>query len=103
LTAFLTNSYAQIGLPKIDEGDPNLPEWVAEMYKDKPNAWVVDKGYYDHVEVNGKKSSTYEAYYKRWRRYAQQFIDENGFVVYPTQEELNNRNDFLKSEKLNNE
>lgn len=91
------NNYAQIGLPKINENDPTLPAWVEMMYSETPNAWEVDKGYNQHLKEHGKKTLPYESYYKRWRKYVQDYIDNKGFVHYPTVEERDSEIEFRQS------
>lgn len=111
--------FCQIGLPRINENDPMLPDFVRLMYSPVPNIWDVDRAYreyekeHEEIKENLKLvseesetfkeegSSPYSIYYKRWRRFVQNWTDENGNVHYPSVEDLDNEENIRKSIKEN--
>ncbi len=82
-------SFAQQFEPKINENDPNLPEWVKLMYSEDPNVYEVDKAFAAYYKSLGVpfKHDIYSRYYKRWRRFVTPFLEDNGLIVFPTTEE----------------
>ncbi|MCB0819873.1 MAG: T9SS type A sorting domain-containing protein [Bacteroidetes bacterium] len=80
---------AQYFEPKLNEQDPNLPEWVKLMYSEDPNVYEVDRAFADFYKSKGKpfKHDIYSRYYKRWRRFVTPYIEDNGHIHYPSTEE----------------
>lgn len=121
LLFFSVRLYSQIGLPRINEGDPELPEFVKLMYAPAPNVWEVDEAYREYEEEHEEErekmqlageeeeefeeegSSPYSIYYKRWRRFVQDWMDENGYVHYPSVHELDEKENLRKSLKENSD
>ncbi|HRY33697.1 MAG TPA: PKD domain-containing protein [Bacteroidales bacterium] len=68
-----------------------LPAWAKEMYGQQPNVWLVDSLYKAWFAVHPFVKSYHTQYYKRWRRSAEPYLDERGFAVIPSVEEMSAR------------
>lgn len=87
---FTFNSFSQSIPKKINEKDPNLPHWVKLMYAFRPNVFEVEKAFKatQKWEEEGEESSIYMGIYRRWLRAVKNYVNDSGFVNFPTQEEL---------------
>ncbi|PSJ71511.1 hypothetical protein C7N43_38955 [Sphingobacteriales bacterium UPWRP_1] len=61
-----------------------LPPWAQLMYASNPNVWQVDSAYTAWYRVNAFTKTTHTQYYKKWRRAAQPFVNQQGFIAKPT-------------------
>ncbi len=84
--------------PKINEGDPALPAWVKLMYAAQPNVRSVDSAYAAWYRHRFEKNS-YTQYYKRWRRHVQSFINAEGFIVYPSNEDYQRKEQLARTQR----
>lgn len=64
------------------------PMWARLMYGENPNVFEVDKAYRRYFAEHDFEKSYHTQYYKRWRRQVDGFIDSNGYVVGPTEQDL---------------
>ena len=65
-----------------------LPAWAQEMYQDTPNLFAVDSLYTAYYNSHIFKKTYHTQYYKHWRKKAAAFIDDAGFVTFPTMETI---------------
>ncbi|MBX7142762.1 MAG: T9SS type A sorting domain-containing protein [Chitinophagales bacterium] len=79
---------AQYPEPKINPNDPNIPAWVKLMYDESKSVYTVDSAYEAYYSQHPFLETTYTRWYMRWRRYVSPFLDENGFVHFPTQQDM---------------
>jgi photosystem II stability/assembly factor-like uncharacterized protein len=85
---FLTISFSQKrSKPSVAEIQ-GLPQWAQEMYKEKPNVFEVDKLYSAHYRTVSFVKNYHTQYYKYWRRSVQDHIDENGWIIEKTPEQV---------------
>jgi photosystem II stability/assembly factor-like uncharacterized protein len=61
-----------------------LPTWMQKMYDQNPNVFEVDSLYKQYYSTHSFTKSYHTQYYKRWRRNALNYINEQGFIQYPT-------------------
>ena len=64
-----------------------LPEWAKEMYSANPNVFRVDSLFRTYYSQFPFKKSFHTQYYKRWRRSIANFINPQGEVQMPNQQE----------------
>jgi photosystem II stability/assembly factor-like uncharacterized protein len=69
--------------PVFAQQTNNQPDWVVAMLADKPNVWEVDQAYRAYYKSHPFEKNYYTQYYKRWKRSAQDHIDEHGFFIKP--------------------
>ena len=81
---FSIQAMAQFAEPKITPNDPSLPAWVKLMYAENPNVYTVDSAYQAYYKINIFKESSYTRQYMRWRTAVSRFVDEQGFIEYPS-------------------
>ncbi|MBC8046899.1 MAG: hypothetical protein H7Y00_08900, partial [Fimbriimonadaceae bacterium] len=79
------------------------PLWAKKMYSDNPDVFEVDKLYREYYDEHVFEKNYHTQYYKRWRRFVAEYINENGFVVLQTVNELNAKNEILKNKFQLNE
>ena len=60
-----------------------LPDWAIEMYSDNPNVWEVEAGYQVWRQAHPKEKTTFSQYYKKWRRAALPYTNQNGVMSRP--------------------
>ncbi|MEO6168444.1 MAG: T9SS type A sorting domain-containing protein [Chitinophagales bacterium] len=89
LIAVVVNSFAQYSQPKINSTDPNLPGWVKMMYNESNSVFAVDSAYEAFFEGREPHNDIYARWYTGWRRNVSSFLDEKGFIHYPSPEETN--------------
>jgi photosystem II stability/assembly factor-like uncharacterized protein len=75
---------AQFSEPKYTPGDPSIPAWVKLMYAENPNVYRVDSAYQSYYKNNIFKETSYTRQYMRWRTAVGRFVDEQGYVNYPS-------------------
>jgi photosystem II stability/assembly factor-like uncharacterized protein len=80
-------SLAQVMYPPSAYEISTLPEWAQKMYGENPNVFEVDSLYALYYKSATFEKSYHTQYYKRWKRSVASFINETGFVVYPTETE----------------
>jgi photosystem II stability/assembly factor-like uncharacterized protein len=71
-------------VPPVDE---TTPEWAILMYSENPNVAEVDFLYEEYFENHPFKKNIHTQNYKHWRRLVDQYMDVNGHIVVPSQEE----------------
>jgi photosystem II stability/assembly factor-like uncharacterized protein/PKD repeat protein len=81
-------SLAQYPEPKVNANDPLLPDWVKLMYDESNSVYAVDSAFEEFYSHHPFEKTTYTRWYMRWRRYVSPFLDENGFVHFPSQKEI---------------
>lgn len=64
-----------------------LPEWAKEMYSASPNAFKVDSLIRTYHSQNPYEKSYHTQYYKRWRRGVSNFINPQGEIEMPSQQQ----------------
>lgn len=64
------------------------PDWAQEMYKPIPNLFVVDSLYKRYFDNRVFQKNYHTQYFKHWRKKAAVYADDNGWVKFPTQQEL---------------
>jgi photosystem II stability/assembly factor-like uncharacterized protein len=64
-----------------------LPEWAKEMYSASPNAFKVDSLIRTYYSQNPYEKSYHTQYYKRWRRGVSNFINPQGEIEMPSQQQ----------------
>lgn len=87
LFIFCTTANAQFQFKPLDTSDPNLPEWAKMMYGTNPNVFAVERAYKEYYKTHEEEKTPYTGYYNNWRRYIQPFVQEDGSIKYPTQQE----------------
>ncbi|MFM7005740.1 MAG: T9SS type A sorting domain-containing protein [Flavobacteriales bacterium] len=81
----------------------SLPTWAQLMYSENPNVTEVQNAYQDYYRAHTFEKTYHTQYYKRWIRQNQYFIDEQGFIQTPTQEQQIAENAFyLKKQSAQN-
>lgn len=100
---------AQQRLPQVDLNGPGVPAWFRMMYDTRPNAWEIDRLYAEEHPVHRMEgnrneeyaereySSIYDFIYQRWRKTVQDWLDEDGYVHYPTVQQLEDEDQFRRS------
>jgi hypothetical protein len=83
-------SNAQLLLKKGDISDASLPQWVKMMYAESPNVLLVEKAHDEYYETHAEEENHHTAYYKHWRRYIQPYMQEDGSIKFPSQQERKN-------------
>lgn len=92
---------AQFPGVKQNADDPSLPAWAKLMYADNPNVWEVEKAYELYFREHPFVKTTHTQYYKHWRAYVDKFVNEKGFVVYPTNAALEQKTRLFQSRQAN--
>lgn len=64
-----------------------LPDWAKELYSEQPNLFVLEQLYRDYYRLHPFRKSYHTQYYKRWKRRFLNYIDENGYVRLPDEQE----------------
>jgi len=67
-----------------------LPQWAQLMYAEYPNVFEVSQAYQNYYRTHTFEKSYHTQYYKRWMRQNQYFTNESGFVITPTQVQIQN-------------
>jgi len=80
-------------VPVLDE---STPEWARMMYSQDPNVAEVDFLYEQYFESHPFEKSIHTQNYKHWRRQVDPFMDINGRIVIPSQEEQQARLDRME-------
>jgi photosystem II stability/assembly factor-like uncharacterized protein len=73
----------QAQIPSINERPPletDAPDWVKEMYADKPNVHQVDSLFEAFYAKNPKIRNNYIRFYERWHRAAVTRMQPDGFI-----------------------
>ena len=65
----------------------SLPEWAQRMYGASPNVFEVDSLFRTYYAQHPFQKSFHTQYYKRWRRSVSNFINPQGEVQMPSQQE----------------
>ena len=84
LLLFSLQTNAQFAEPKINPNDPTLPVWVKMMYAENPNVYAVDCAYQSFYKSNDFTETSYTRQYMRWRTSVNKFINEEGFIEFPS-------------------
>lgn len=80
--------YAQNLIKPSQSEISNLPEWAKKMYSENPSIFEVDELYKNYFQTHPFVKSYHTQYYKRWRRKFLNYTDANGFIQYPSVEQL---------------
>ena len=80
------NAILQMERPSAYEIN-QAPGWAKAMYGDQPNALVVDQLYKDYFRVHTFTKSYHTQYYKRWRRWVEPYLDNQGVARVPNPDE----------------
>lgn len=91
LCLFFIQVSAQFSYPKINADDPGLPGWVKMMYEGKESVFAIDSAYASYFEGHEPHNDIYARWYTTWRRQVSSYLDENGFIKYPSEWEVNNQ------------
>jgi len=81
---------AQSHDPKINSHEPDLPNWVQMMYSDNPNVWQVEQAFITYYQSQPFEKNTYTQYYKRWMQRVKAHTNKEGYVQYPSPEQIVN-------------
>ncbi|MEZ4951323.1 MAG: hypothetical protein R2784_18340 [Saprospiraceae bacterium] len=68
----------------------NVPEWAKMMYEENPNVWLVEKAYLAYYKEHPFEKTIHTQFYKKWRRVVEPYVQQDGFLKYPTIAEKNN-------------
>ena len=96
-----STSFAQKFEPQINPNDPSIPTWAKEMYRENPNVLEVDRLFKAYYKENPFKQNNYTRYYKRWRRYVSQFLNDDGTINFPSADEPKASNLTEKGKAMN--
>jgi photosystem II stability/assembly factor-like uncharacterized protein len=77
------------------------PHWAQLMYSENPSIFEVDRAYREFYSNSAFEKSFHTQYYKRWRRKYLNYIDENGFIHEPSQEELEKSEKVYRNKQTN--
>lgn len=87
-TGFAQNMYRP-----SDHEISKSPEWVQIMYTNNPNVFEVDKAFRQYYREHDFEKSYHTQYYKRWRRAVDAYVNTNGSVEMPSEQ------DFLREQE----
>ena len=77
-----------------------LSQWAQLMYAKHPNVFEVSEAYQNYYRTHAFEKSYHTQYYKRWMRQNQYFTNESGFVITPTQVQIQNEEAlYLKKQR----
>ena len=85
--ALSLNSYCQEMFKPSEVEISNLPHWAQLMYGENPNVFEVDQAYQAYYTTHLFQKTYHTQYYKRWRRSAELYVQENGEVVFPSDQD----------------
>jgi photosystem II stability/assembly factor-like uncharacterized protein len=75
----------------------DAPGWMTMMVSDSPNVRQIRDTYETWFKTRPFEKSTYTQYYKRWMHWARTYTQSDGYLHFPTPEELNDREKQLRS------
>ena len=75
------------------------PEWVKEMYQEKPNVQLVDQLYKEYYKHESFRKSIHTQNYKHWRREVEQYLTSDGTVFIPDVKQINESQAKVLSKK----
>jgi len=75
----------------------SLPEWAKEMYSQNPNVLKVDMLYKEFYSSHPFEKTTHTQQYKHWRKRVGPYINSNGFIEKPDEQELNEQNKLYET------
>ena len=87
------SGFAQTMYRPSDYEVSKSPDWAQMMYSENPNVFEVDKAFKAYFKENEFEKSYHTQYYKRWRRSVDDFVNANGFVEMPSEQ------DFLREQE----
>lgn len=90
--------HAQLPLKPLDTADVAIPEWARMMYREHPNVHEVEDAYRQYYSTHPLIQTPYTGYYNHWRRYVQPFVQEDGTISIPDQQE--HREQLERSRRL---
>jgi photosystem II stability/assembly factor-like uncharacterized protein len=101
---FISSPFVAQQMAKPSSHEINLlPEWAQLMYGPNPNMQEVANAYQDYYRTHAFEKNYHTQFYKRWIRQNQYFIDDQGFIKTPTQEQLLEENAlYLKKQIVQN-
>lgn len=101
---FISSPFVAQQMAKPSSHEINLlPEWAQLMYGPNPNMQEVANAYQDYYRTHAFEKNYHTQFYKRWIRQNQYFIDDQGFIKTPTQEQLLEENaHYLKKQIVQN-
>jgi photosystem II stability/assembly factor-like uncharacterized protein len=77
------------------------PLWIQKMFENKPNVYEVDSLYKNYYRIHPYTKSFYTQYYKRWRKATMDQVDEFGYaIVYSAQELAQMEQAYLAKQSL---
>ena len=75
----------------------STPEWAVLMYSDNPNIGEVEDLYRQYYKVNKFVKTVHTQNHKHWILLVSPFLDQNGFIKYPTRSEEDRKNQIRKN------
>jgi len=78
-----------------------LPEWAQKMYDENPNVFEVDSLYVNYYRTHSFIKSYHTQYYKRWKRSVSNYVNELGFIEFPSENELEQFNQEYLAKQSN--
>lgn len=77
----------------------NEPVWVSLMYAENPNVWEVETAYNAYYQNHPFEKNLHTQNYKHWLRHTSPFVNEQGFIHLPTDEEYLQKMERLKQKR----
>lgn len=77
-------AWAQVGQRPSQAEIASQPAWVQLLYSPSPKVWDVDNAYRDYYRSHPFVKNYHTQYYKRWRRAASPYIQDDGSIQWPT-------------------
>ena len=82
------SGFAQTMYRPSDYEVSKSPDWAQMMYSENPNVFEVGKAFKAYFKENEFEKSYHTQYYKRWRRSVDDFVNANGFVEMPSEQDF---------------
>jgi len=73
---------------EIPQLDKNTPDWALSMYSDNPNVELVESAYNAYFLTRPFEKTIHTQNYKHWMRVIDELVNDEGFIVQLTDEEL---------------
>lgn len=64
-----------------------LPKWAKVMYSENPSMFEVEELFKDYYSEHLFQKDFHTQYYKRWKRKYANYLDQNGYIVWPSKEQ----------------
>ena len=68
----------------------DAPEWVHLLYAETPNIFAIQTAFESYYKQHPYTEDNYTRYYSHWAIVARQHAQENGDVIFPDNQTLNN-------------